>query len=434
MIFTEIIRKKRDGFPLTKAEIDFTIKGYTEGKIPDYQMSALLMAIVLQGMNSNEIKILTESMLHSGKTFDLSDIPDRKVDKHSTGGVGDKVSLILAPLVASCGVIVPMISGRGLGHTGGTLDKLESIPGFRTDLSYEEFYGNVQEIGVAIMGQTDEIAPADRKMYSLRDVTGTVESIPLITASILSKKLAEGIDGFVLDVKCGKGAFMKRLEDAEKLASAIGSVMKSFGKGYAAVITNMDEPLGMSVGNSLEVIESIEALKGNGPDDLMEVTFALGVEMLVMGKKAENRKDAIEMLQQAIDNGDALEKFRRLIQLQGGNPKVIDDYSLLPVSKDKKEMPAFDSGWISEIDAYEIGIINLLLGGGRKKKEDVINPAVGMVFEKKVGKEVRRDDPIVTVYYNKVLDEEIKERFFRAIKIAPDPVEKPEVILEQQKA
>ncbi len=429
MIFAEIIRKKRDGFPLTKGEIDFTINGFTEGRIPDYKMSALLMAIALQGMNSDEIKDLTEVMLHSGKTFDLSDIPGRKVDKHSTGGVGDKVSLVLAPLVASCGVIVPMISGRGLGHTGGTLDKLESIPGLRTNLTYKEFYGNTQEIGVAIMGQTEEIVPADRKMYSLRDVTGTVESIPLITASILSKKLAEGIDGLVLDLKCGKGAFMKRLEDAEKLASAIGSVMKIFGKGYVAIITNMDEPLGMSVGNSLEVIESIEALKGNGNDELMKVTYTLGSEMLVMGEKAENREDATVMLKQALNNGKALDRFRKMVELQGGNPEVIDDYSLFPISENKKEMIASNSGWISEINAYEIGVMNLLLGGGRKMKDDRINPGVGIIFRKKLGDRIEKGDAVCTIYFDKILNNGIEERFSRACKISPNPVEKPKIIV-----
>ena len=429
MIFTEIIRKKRDGFSLTEEEITFAIKEYTTGEIPDYQMAAFLMAVVLKGMAKDETLFLTRAMLDSGKTFDLSKIPGRKIDKHSTGGVGDKVSLILAPLVASCGVVVPMVSGRGLGHTGGTLDKLESIEGFKIALSYEEFHCILDKIGVAIMGQTDKIAPADRKMYSLRDVTGTVESIPLITASILSKKLAEGIDGLVLDVKCGKGAFMRGLEDAEKLGEAIGSVMKGFGKEYSAIITNMDQPLGRYVGNSLEVIESIECLKGNGPSDLMEVTFSLASEMLIMGKRAKNRKEAIPILKDAIETGKALDRFKKMIELQGGNPGVIEDYAILPLSKNREVLRSKETGWISEIDAYEIGVINLLLGGGRRKKEDVVNLGVGMVFEKKVGDRVEKGEAIATIYYNKVLDKEIKERFFRAIKISPNLLKKPKAIL-----
>lgn len=429
MIFTEIIKRKRDGFSLTREEIVFSIKGYTTGEIPDYQMSAFLMAVLLKGMNKDETMYLTDAMLNTGRTFDLSKIPGRKIDKHSTGGVGDKVSLILAPLVASLGVTVPMVSGRGLGHTGGTLDKLESIPGFRTDLNYEEFYKILENIGVGIMGQTEEIAPADKSIYSLRDVTGTVESIPLITASILSKKLAEGIDGLVLDVKCGKGAFMKELKDAEALATSITSVAKGFGEKCVSLITNMDQPLGNYVGNSLEVIESIECLKGDGPQDLMEVTLAMGREMLVMGEKARDRDEAMGMLDAAIKSGRALDIFRKMIELQGGNPEVTDDYSILPLSKNKKEIKVQDSGWISEIDAYEMGVVNLLLGGGRRRKEDAINPGVGIVFKKKVGDRVKKNEPLATIYYDKVLDGEIEQRFSSSVKISPKVVEKPPVIL-----
>ncbi len=429
MIFTEIIRKKRDGFPLTGEEIDFTIEGYMDSKIPDYQMSAFLMAVVLKGMDSNETFLLTEAMLSSGQTFDLSKIPGKKIDKHSTGGVGDKVSLILAPIVASCGVVVPMVSGRGLGHTGGTLDKLESIPGFRTNLEYKEFYAILEKIGVAMMGQTEKIVPADKKMYSLRDVTGTVESIPLITASILSKKLASGIDGLVLDVKCGKGAFMKTKEEAGRLVSSMNSVMKGFGKECTSIITNMDQPLGMYVGNSLEVMEVIECLKGNGPSDLMQVTLSLCSEMLIMGKRALNRDEAIPVLKDAIKSGKALDKFRNMVELQGGNLGVIGDYSLLPVSRNKKEIRTEESGWISEIDAYEVGIVNLLLGGGRRRKEDEINPGVGIVFEKKVGDRVDKDEPIATIYFDKVLDEEIEKRFTSSIKISSESVKKPTMIM-----
>jgi len=429
MIFTEIIKRKRDDFALSREEIVSAIRGYTDGEIPDYQMSAFLMAVLLKGMNKDETMYLTDAMLNTGRIFDLSKIPGRKIDKHSTGGVGDKVSLILAPLVASCGVAVPMVSGRGLGHTGGTLDKLESIPGFRTSLEYNEFYKILEKIGVAMMGQTDEIAPADKSIYSLRDVTGTVESIPLITASILSKKLAEGIDGLVLDVKCGKGGFMKELKDAEALATSITSVAKGFGKKCVSLITNMDQPLGNYVGNSLEVIESIECLKGNGPQDLMEVTLTIGREMLVMGEKARDRDEAMVMLDDAIKSGGALALFRKMIELQGGNPEVTDDYSILPFSKDKKEIKAQDSGWISEIDAYEIGVVNLLLGGGRRRKEDAINQGVGIVFEKKVGDRVKKNEPLATIYYDKVLDGEIEQRFSSSIKIFPKVIEKPPVIL-----
>lgn len=429
MIFTEIIRKKRDGFSLSQEEIEFAVQGYTDGSIPDYQMSAFLMAVVLKGMSKDETLYLTEAMLNSGKTFDLSRISRKKIDKHSTGGVGDKVSLILAPLVASCGVAVPMVSGRGLGHTGGTLDKLESIPGFRTNLGFKEFYNILENIGVAIMGQSEELAPADKKMYSLRDVTGTIESIPLITASILSKKLAEGIDGLVLDVKCGKGAFMKELKDAEELASSMTSVVKGFGKECVSLITNMNQPLGRYVGGSLEVIESVECLEGNGPDDLMEVTFTLGSEMLMIGDMASNRDEAILLLKEAIKSGKALATFRKMIELQGGNPLVVDNYSILPVSKDTREIKVKDTGWISEIDAYEVGIINLLLGGGRKKKEDRVNPRVGIVFEKKVGDRVDKDEPLATIYYDNVLDDKIEKRFISCIKLVSQPVEKSIVIL-----
>ncbi len=429
MIFSEIIKKKRDGYALSKEEIAFAIRGYTEGSIPDYQMAALLMAIVLRGMDDEEVLHLTESMLHSGKIFDLSKIGGKKVDKHSTGGVGDKVSLILAPLVASCGVVVPMISGRGLGHTGGTLDKLESIPGFRTDLSSEEFVSLLERIGVAMMGQTEEIAPADRKMYSLRDVTGTVESIPLITASILSKKLAEGTDGLVLDVKCGTGAFMKNRKDAEALACSMTAVVKGFGKQCVSLITSMDQPLGRYVGNSLEVVESIECLKGNGPDDLMEITFALAREMLHMGGKVEDGDTAQKLLEDKIASGTALELFQKMVELQGGNPEVVDDYSILSAAKNNEEIKAESSGYLAEINAYEVGIAALMLGGGRRKKEDSINSGVGVIFEKKVGDRVEKGEILATIYYDKVLDEETAKRFTSAIKISSEPVKKPAVIL-----
>lgn len=429
MIFSEIIKKKREGMLLTKEEIDFSISGYTEGSIPDYQMAALLMAIVLRGMDEKETLHLTEAMLSSGETFDLSGIEGKKVDKHSTGGVGDKVSLILAPLAASCGVIVPMISGRGLGHTGGTLDKLESIPGFRTDLSSGEFYSLLERIGVAMMGQTEEVAPADRKMYSLRDVTGTVESIPLITASILSKKLAEGIDGLVLDVKCGAGAFMKNVNDAEALARSMAKVVKGFGKECVSVITNMERPLGRHVGNSLEVIESIECLKGRGTQDLMEVTYALTREMLVMGERAENKDTAQQLLEEAIGSGKALERFRKMVEHQGGDPHVVDDYSILPLAGNAEAIRADRSGFITGIDAYQVGLVTLALGGGRKKKEDAIDPGVGIVFERRDGAWVEEGDVIATVYHGEEFAGEIKKRLFSAITIEETPKEIPAMII-----
>jgi pyrimidine-nucleoside phosphorylase len=417
MVFSEIIRKKRDGFALTKKEIDAAVCGYTRGTVPDYQMAALLMAVVLKGMDEEETLHLTRSMLHSGTTFDLSKIDGKKIDKHSTGGVGDKISLILAPLVASCGVIVPMISGRGLGHTGGTLDKLESIRGFRTDLSLDQFLSLLEKNGVAMMGQTEEIAPADRKIYSLRDVTATVESIPLITASILSKKLAEGADGLVLDVKCGKGAFMRSADDAEALASSMTTVVKGFGKKCISLITNMDQPLGKYVGNSLEVVESIECLKGNGPDDLMEVTFALGREMIIMAEKAVDGATAQSMLEDAIASGKALERFRNVVELQGGDPRVVDDYSLLPQSKNRTEIKAERSGYISKIDCYEVGVVNLMLGGGRKRKEDSIDPGVGIVFRKKVGETVEKEESFAVLHHDDDLDKETVERFISSVTI-----------------
>lgn len=420
MLFSDIIRKKRDGGFLTEEEIDFAIQGYTAGSVPEYQMAALLMAVVLNGMDEGETLHLTRAMLHSGSTFDLSELEGKKIDKHSTGGVGDKVSLILAPLVASCDVIVPMISGRGLGHTGGTLDKLASIPGFTTDLSRDQFFSLLEINGVAMMGQTEEIAPADRKMYSLRDVTATVESIPLITASILGKKLAEGIDGLVLDVKCGKGAFMKTRDDAGALASSMTTVVKGFGKQCVAIVTNMDQPLGRCVGNSLEVIESIECLKGKGPHDLMEVTFALGREMLIMAGKARDGVTAQTMLEDAIASGRALEKFRDMVERQHGDPEVIDDYSMLPRAKNSLKIKADRPGYLVDIDAYEVGMTNLMLGGGRKKKEDSIDYGVGIVFEKKVGDVVEKGEPIAVLHHENDLHNRTVDRFLSSITLGSE--------------
>ena len=329
----ELVKAKRDGRELTAEEIRHLVSGFSLGTIPDYQISAFLMAVFFRGMTFRETTALTMAMMNSGKVFDLSGIPGPKIDKHSTGGVGDKVSLVLAPLVAACGVKVPMVSGRGLGHTGGTLDKLEAIPGFRTDLSYSEFRRNLKRVGCAMIGQTRELAPADKKMYALRDVTATVDSIPLIAASIMSKKLAEGIDGLVLDVKTGNGAFMTRRADACELAQTMIAVGKGMGKKMVALITDMNQPLGRAVGNSLEVIEAIEALKGRGEPDLMDVTMTLAAEMLMMAKVATTPQRVCELVGHAIGSGSALKCFKEMMKAQGGDPWVVDDYSLLPIAR-----------------------------------------------------------------------------------------------------
>lgn len=412
----DIICKKRDKGKLTKKEIEFFISGYTSNKIPDYQMSSLLMAIFLNGMDSEETYNLTLSMMKSGEVLDLSSIPEVMVDKHSTGGVGDKVSIILAPLVAACGLKVPMISGRGLGHTGGTLDKLESIPGFRTNLSLNEFKKNLYQIGVCIMGQTEKIAPADKKIYALRDVTGTIDSIPLITSSILSKKLASGVDAIVFDVKCGNGAFMQTKENAGELAKALIQVGKKMKKKMVALITDMNEPLGKALGNSLEIIESIEALKGKGSEDLMEVTLALGAEMLILGKKAKNLKEAEGKLEQAIESGAGLKKFEQMIRSQGGNPDVIHNYDLLPRAKYEIEVKSQREGYVKSIQTKEIGSAACELGAGREKIDDQIDLSIGFLINKKVGDYVEKREVIASVFANdltkgKTAEEEIKDSY-----------------------
>jgi len=396
----EIIGKKRDKKKLTAEEIDYFISGYSNGQIPDYQASALLMAVFLNGMDEDETFRLTSSMMKSGKVLDLGSLPGVKVDKHSTGGVGDKVSLILAPLVASCGVKVPMISGRGLGHTGGTLDKLESVPGFRTDLPLTKFEKILSEIGVCMIGQTKEIAPADRKLYALRDVTATVNSLPLIASSIMSKKLAEGADAFVFDVKVGNGAFMQKTEEAILLTKSLIRIAARFNKKVVALLTDMNEPLGQAVGNSIEVIEAIQALKGKAPADLMEVTMALGVHMLVLGKKARNPKEAEMRLRQSIQTGQALVKFREMIQKQGGNPKVLVDYRLLPWAKHKLTVNSQETGYVQAIDTMKIGLAAVKLGAGREKMDSKIDPGVGFLIKKKVGDLVNKDEPLAVIFAN----------------------------------
>lgn len=396
----EIISKKRDKKRLTSEEIEYFVSGYAEGQIPDYQASALLMAIFLNGMDAEETFHLTQSMMNSGKVLDLSSVPGVKVDKHSTGGVGDKVSLILAPLVASCGVKIPMISGRGLGHTGGTLDKLESIPGFRTDLPLKTFKKILSEVGVCMIGQTKEIAPADRKIYALRDVTATVNSIPLIASSIMSKKLAEGADAFVFDVKVGNGALMKRHDEAVLLAKNLIQIAKRFKKKAVALLTDMNEPLGETVGNSIEVIEAIHTLKEKAPRDLMDVTLALGAHMLVLGKKAKNLKEAEKKLNQAIKTGKALDKFREMIKRQGGDPKVVDDFGLLPWVKFKLLVNSNREGYVQSIDTRKIGLCAVKLGAGRERMDSSIDPGVGMLIKKKVGDSIKKGDALAVVYAN----------------------------------
>jgi pyrimidine-nucleoside phosphorylase len=396
----ELIAKKRDRGKLSEEEIDYFISGYTAGDIPDYQASALLMAIFLNGMDADETFCLTQSMMNSGKVLDLSSIRGVKIDKHSTGGVGDKVSLILAPLVAACGVKVPMISGRGLGHTGGTLDKLESIPGFRTDLPIRNFTAILKDIGLCMIGQTDEIAPADRKLYALRDVTATINCIPLIASSIMSKKLAEGANGFVFDVKTGNGAFMQTKKDAVLLAKTLIQIARRFKKKAVALITDMNEPLGETVGNSIEVIESIHALKGVAPRDLMRITMAQGAHMLVLGKKARNLQDAENKLSQAIQTGKALDKFREMIKKQGGKPDVTDDFGLLPWGKFRLLVSSKREGYINSIDTRKIGLTAVYLGAGREKLDSSVDHGVGFLIKKKVGDSVEKNEGLAVVYAN----------------------------------
>ena len=400
MRIIDLIRRKRDGGELSRAEIEFVVSGYTRGDFPDYQMSAWLMAVLIRGMTGAELAALTEAMLHSGQVLDLSDLPGRKADKHSTGGVGDKTSLVLAPLVAAAGVPVPMISGRGLGHTGGTLDKLEAIPGFNVNLSLEEFRRVLATCGCAMIGQTAEIAPADKKIYALRDVTGTVESPYLICASIMSKKLAEGIDALVLDVKTGSGAFMKKEEDAVYLAELMVETGKRMGKRMVALITDMDQPLGCAVGNALEVEECIEVLRGQGPADLRELCLELAAWMFSLAGRTTTLEAGRALATELLDNRAALERFRELILLQGGDAGVVDDPSRLPRARAKLPVLSPASGFVASIQCEQVGIASLVLGGGREKKEDSVDPAVGVVVHKKLGDSVRAGEPLCTVHYN----------------------------------
>jgi len=396
----DVITKKRDGHELCDSEIQSFVAGYTRGEIPDYQASAWLMSVVLRGMSRAETSALTNAMLHSGEVLDFSEFPAAKVDKHSTGGVGDKTSLVLAPLAAAAGIVVPMISGRGLGYTGGTLDKLESIPGFNVNLSAAAFRSVLEKCGCCMIGQTAEIAPADRKLYALRDVTATVESPYLICASIMSKKLAEGIDALVLDVKTGSGAFMKKEEDAVFLAELMVETGQRMNKRVVALITDMNQPLGNNVGNALEVIECIDVLRGQGPNDLRELCLELAGWMLYLGGAANSVESGKTKSYQLIQSGLALEKFREMVKLQGGDVRTIDDPYLLPHAKHKTDITSSCNGFISAIDCQAIGIASALVGGGRAKKEDSVDPSVGIVIHCKLGNPVSIGEPLCTIHYN----------------------------------
>ena len=411
----DIIMNKRNGDALTKEEIDFFIEGYTKGEIPDYQASALMMAIYFKGMNEEETLNLTIALENSGEKLDLSAIKGIKVDKHSTGGVGDKTSLVVTPMVAACGVPVGKMSGRGLGHTGGTTDKLESFKGFNTSISTEEFINNVNTVGLSIMGQTADIAPADKKLYALRDVTATVDNMSLIASSIMSKKLAAGADAIVIDVKTGSGAFMKTEEDSFALAREMVKIGNNAGRKCVAIISDMDEPLGYAVGNILEVKEAIDTLNGKGPEDFFELCLTFGSQMLILGGAAENEKAAREKLYKVIDDKSALNKFAELVKAQGGDEKPVFDTELFPKADIIEEILSEKEGYVRHIECEEIGLCSLLLGGGREKKDDVIDPTVGLVLKKKVGDYVKRGDVLCVMHANdRDKFEAAKKRFLAA--------------------
>src|SRR5438093_1610382 len=393
----DVIRKKRDGVELSRAEIEYFVRGYTSNEIPDYQAAAWLMSAVIRGLTRAETAALTDAMLRSGEVLDLSEFSAKKIDKHSTGGVGDKTSLVLAPVAAAGGLIVPMISGRGLGHTGGTLDKLESIPGFNVNLPIPEFRRVLRTCGCSMIGQTAEIAPADRKLYALRDVTGTVESPYLICASIMSKKLAEGIDGLVLDVKTGSGAFMKKEEDAVFLVDLMVETGERMGKQVVALITDMDQPLGLLVGNSLEVAEVVDVLRGAGPQDLRDLCLELAAWMFHLGGSAANLNEAKSKAKTLLKSGHAMETFRKMVALQGGDPGAIDDPQRLPQAKYSLDVTSPRAGYVTAIQCESIGTACVILGGGREKKEDSVDPAVGITLHKKVGDQVTAGEPLCTI-------------------------------------
>lgn len=430
MRMVDLIAKKRDGYALTKEEIEFIIRGYTNGDIPDYQMSAFAMAVFFRGMTEEETAALTMAMVHSGDVIDLSKIEGIKVDKHSTGGVGDTTTLVLGPLVASVGVPVAKMSGRGLGHTGGTIDKLESVPGFHVEIDNDQFIELVNKNKIAIIGQTGNLTPADKKLYALRDVTATVNSIPLIASSIMSKKIAAGADAIVLDVKTGAGAFMKDLEGAKQLAKAMVEIGKRVGRKTMAVISDMSQPLGYAVGNALEVKEAIDTLKGKGPEDLQELCLTLGSYMVYLAEKASSLEEARALLETSIQEGKALETFKVFLKAQGGDASVVDDPSKLPQAKYQWELEAPEDGYVAEIIADEVGTAAMLLGAGRATKESVIDLSVGLALRKKVGDAVKKGESLVTIYSNTENIEEVKQKLAKSIRISQIPVAKPTLIYE----
>jgi pyrimidine-nucleoside phosphorylase len=427
----DLIQRKRDGEELAPEEIEFLINGYTSGDIPDYQMSSFLMAVFFSGMTDREVSRLTECMLNSGDTVDLSSVPGVKVDKHSTGGVGDKTSFIVAPLAAAAGVIVPMMSGRALGHTGGTLDKLEAIPGFRTSLTADEFRNQLAELGLCFIGQTEQLAPADRKLYSLRDVTATVESIPLISSSIMSKKLAEGIDALVLDVKVGNGAFMKKQVDARRLAQTMVGIGRRMDKKVQALITDMNQPLGYAVGNALEIMEASQTLQNAGPADLTKLSLELAARMIFLGKKVPTLDEARRVAEKHLVDGSAYQLFKKVVAAQGGNPQALDKFELLPNATGMREVTSPRAGYVAAIGAEDIGTASNMIGAGRDKKEDAIDPAVGIILEVKVGEKVDAGSVLCRIYYTKEdRVEEAAEMVEDAFRVSTQKPDERELILE----
>jgi pyrimidine-nucleoside phosphorylase len=427
----DLIQRKRDGRELGPEEIEYLVGGYTAGDIPDYQMSAFLMAVYFSGMTDREVSSLTESMLRSGESVDLSAIPGVKVDKHSTGGVGDKTSLIVAPLAAAAGVVVPMISGRALGHTGGTLDKLESIPGFRTNLTSEEFQKQLAEIGLCFIGQTGQLVPADLKLYALRDVTATVESIPLISSSIMSKKLAEGVDALVLDVKVGAGAFMKKQVDARRLAQMMVGIGRRMDKKVQALITDMSQPLGFAVGNALEVMEASQTLQNAGPHDLTKLSLELAARMIHLGKQAATLEEARRIAEQRLVDGSGFAKLKQAVAAQGGNPQALDKFELLPNATGMREVVSPRGGYVTSIDAEDIGAASNLIGAGRERREDAIDPAVGIILEVKAGEKVDAGSVLCRLYYTgEERVEEAAEMVEDAFRISGQKPDERELILE----
>lgn len=431
MRMVDLIEKKRDGYELTTEEINFIIQGYTEGSIPDYQISALTMAIFFRGMSEQERADLTMAMVNSGDQINLTQIEGIKVDKHSTGGVGDTTTLVLGPLVAAVGVPVAKMSGRGLGHTGGTIDKLESVAGFHVEIENEEFIHLVNTNKIAVIGQSGNLTPADKKLYALRDVTATVNSIPLIASSIMSKKIAAGADAIVLDVKTGAGAFMKTLEDSRELAKAMVRIGNNVGRKTMAVISDMSQPLGYAIGNALEVKEAIDTLKGEGPKDLTELCLTLGSHMVYLAEKAGSLKEARDLLEKAIEDGSALKKLKTFLQSQGGDASIVDDPSRLPQAKYQFELEAKEDGYVSEIVADEVGTAAMLLGAGRATKESQIDLAVGLVLRKKIGDQIAKGESLATIYSNFEDVSEIEKKLYDNIKISSSKVEAPILIHEE---